>query len=102
LGREANEQVFIAGPHCESGDVLIEDLPMPHIKEGELIAIPASGAYHLSMSSNYNGSRRPAVVWVGQGGAQLIVRRETLEDLSRRDLSLRELQRREKSTTQTL
>jgi diaminopimelate decarboxylase len=89
LSRELNERVSIAGPYCESGDVLIDDLPMPLIVEGELIAIPASGAYQLSMSSNYNGARRPAVVWLEQGRAQLIVRRETLEDLSQRDLSLR-------------
>ncbi len=89
LGRELNERVSIAGPYCESGDVLIEDLPMPRIEEGEVIAIPASGAYHLSMSSNYNGARRPAVIWLEQGRAQLIVRRETVEDLSQRDLSLR-------------
>lgn len=50
----------MGGPYCESGDVLIEDLPMPEMQPGELIAVPASGAYQLSMSSNYNGrsSRR--------------------------------------------
>ncbi len=84
--REPTESVSIAGPYCESGDVLIEDLPMPRIEEGELVAIPASGAYQLSMSSNYNGARRPAVVWLEQGQARLIVRRETSEDLRRRDV----------------
>ena len=67
LGREMNEKVSIAGPYCESGDVIIEDLLMPQIEEGELIAIPVSGAYHLSMSSNYNGARRPAVLWLEEG-----------------------------------
>jgi diaminopimelate decarboxylase len=86
--RELDESVSIAGPFCESGDVLIEDLPMPRIEEGELIAIPAGGAYQLSMSSNYNGARRPAVVWLAEGRAQLVVRRETIADLSDRDLSL--------------
>ena len=86
VGREKSEKVSIAGPYCESGDVVIEDLLMPQIKEDELIAIPASGAYHLSMASNYNGSRRPAVVWLENGAARLIQRRETLEDLLRRDL----------------
>ncbi|HXQ38120.1 MAG TPA: diaminopimelate decarboxylase, partial [Anaerolineales bacterium] len=62
--RGTSEVVSIAGPYCESGDVIIEDLPMPKIEEGELIAIPAAGAYHLSMSSNYNGARRPAVLWL--------------------------------------
>jgi diaminopimelate decarboxylase len=83
--REASDVVAIAGPHCESGDVLIEDLPMPRIEEGELIAVPASGAYQLSMSSNYNGARRPAVVFVESGHARLAVHRETVEDLMRRD-----------------
>lgn len=86
LNREFGERVSIAGPYCESGDVLIEGLPMPRIQEGELIAIPASGAYQLSMSSNYNGARRPAVVWLQDGRADLIIQRESLEDLARRDV----------------
>ena len=88
LDRELDEQVSIAGPFCESGDVLIEDLAMPRVEMGELIAIPSSGAYQLSMSSNYNGARRPAVIWLEGGRARLIVRRETVEDLSQRDLPL--------------
>jgi hypothetical protein len=84
-GRENKEKVSIAGPYCESGDVIIEDLPMPKLEIGELIAIPASGAYHLSMSSNYNGSRKPAVLLLDEGQARLIQRRETIEDLLRRD-----------------
>ncbi len=80
--------VSIAGPYCESGDVVIEDLPMPPLNIGDLIAIPAAGAYHLSMSSNYNGSRKPAVLWLEDGSAKLIMRRETLEDLLKRDVML--------------
>jgi diaminopimelate decarboxylase len=87
-GAERSEKVSIAGPYCESGDVVIEDLLMPKIEVGELIAIPASGAYHLSMSSNYNGSRRPAVLWLEAGRAHVIQRRETIEDLMRRDQTL--------------
>lgn len=87
-GRERSEKVSIAGPYCESGDVIIEDLPMPYIKEGDLIAIPMSGAYQLSMSSNYNGARRPAVLILEEGRARLIVRRETVDDLLKRDLGL--------------
>ena len=87
-GRERNEKVSIAGPYCESGDVIIEDLLMPKIKEGEFIAIPASGAYHLSMASNYNGSRKPAVLWLEQGKAKVIIQRETVDDLLKRDLGL--------------
>ncbi len=81
LGREMNGKVSIAGPYCESGDVVIDDLPMPQVEEGELIAIPVSGAYHLSMSSNYNGARRPAVLWLEEGHVKEIVRRETTDDL---------------------
>lgn len=86
--RERCEKVSIAGPYCESGDVIIEDLLMPKIEEGELIAVPASGAYHLSMASNYNGSRKPAVLWLEEGKAQVIVRRETIDDLWKRDVGL--------------
>jgi len=56
---------------------------MPDIQEGELIAIPVAGAYQLSMSSNYNGARRPAVVWLEEGNTKLIIRRETIQDLLR-------------------
>jgi diaminopimelate decarboxylase len=61
---------------------------MPKIEVGELIAIPASGAYHLSMSSNYNGSRKPAVLWLEEGQAKVIQRRESVDDLLRRDEAL--------------
>ena len=88
LGREMSESVSIAGPYCESGDVVIEDLPMPQVEETELIAIPVSGAYHLSMASNYNGARRPAVVWLEEGRVKEIVRRETADDLLKRDKNL--------------
>jgi len=86
--RSGSERVHIAGPYCESGDVLIEDLPMPKVEEGELIAVPVSGAYHLSMSSNYNGARKPAVLWLEDGRARLIVLRETGTNLLERDLGL--------------
>ncbi|HJS20725.1 MAG TPA: diaminopimelate decarboxylase [Anaerolineales bacterium] len=81
LGREGSRVVSIAGPYCESGDILIEDLPMPEVQEGELIAVPVAGAYHLSMSSNYNGARRPAVIMLGNGIAKLILQKETTQDL---------------------
>jgi diaminopimelate decarboxylase len=87
-GEERCEKVSIAGPYCESGDVVIEDLLMAKIEVGDLIAIPASGAYHLSMSSNYNGSRKPAVLLLETGQARVIQRRETIEDLLRRDQAL--------------
>ncbi len=81
VGRESSERASIAGPYCESGDVMIEDLLMPHVEEGELIAIPVAGAYHMSMSSNYNGARRPAVLLLEEGKAKLIIERETVQDL---------------------
>ncbi len=83
---EAAGPVSIAGPYCESGDVLIEQLPLRVVQENELIAIPVCGAYHISMSSNYNGARRPAVLMIADGQAHLIQARETAADLTRRDV----------------
>jgi diaminopimelate decarboxylase len=71
----------VAGKHCESGDVLIERVELPEPRRGDLIAIPVTGAYTLAMSSTYNAVPRPAVVLVGDGGARLIRRRETVDDL---------------------
>ena len=78
---QPNETVSIAGMHCESGDVLIDDVALPAPARGDLLAVPATGAYTLSMSSNYNGVGRPAAVLVGDGRATLIRRRETVDDL---------------------
>jgi len=86
VGRKRTEKVSIGGPYCESGDILIEDLLMPEVEEGELIAIPVAGAYHMSMSSNYNGARRPAVVWLEDDRERLIVQRETVQDLLKNQL----------------
>ncbi len=82
----AEETVTIAGKYCESGDVLIKDIALPQLEPGDVIAIPASGAYCLSMASNYNQALRPAVVIVNDGKARLIRRRETYEDLMRADV----------------
>jgi diaminopimelate decarboxylase len=84
--RERTTKVSIGGPYCESGDIVIEDLWMPDVKEGELIAVPVAGAYHMSMASNYNGARRPAVVWLEDGAIKLIVQRETVQDLLKNQL----------------
>ena len=86
VSRKRIERVSIGGPYCESGDVIIEDLLMPEVREGELIAIPMAGAYHMSMSSNYNGARRPAVLWLEEGNARLIIQRETIRDLLKNQL----------------
>ncbi len=80
--------VAVAGPFCESGDVLIQELPLPEMAAGEWLAVPVSGAYHLAMQSNYNGARRPAVLWLRNGRAHLVQRRETVEELWRRDCPL--------------
>jgi diaminopimelate decarboxylase len=88
LARAMTETVSIAGPYCESGDVLIEDLVMPPINEGELLVVPVSGAYQLSMASNYNGARRPAAILLERGRSRLMLRRETNEDLSQHQLSI--------------
>jgi diaminopimelate decarboxylase len=75
------ETVSIAGLHCESGDVLIDDVALPPPRPGDLLAVPATGAYTLAMSSNYNATPRPAAVLVRDGEARLIRRRETVADL---------------------
>ena len=71
----------VAGKFCESGDVLVRDANLPALQLGELIAIPASGAYQIAMESNYNLALRPAIVMVNDGEAQLVRRRQTLDDL---------------------
>jgi diaminopimelate decarboxylase len=86
--RPHEDKLWFAGPHCESGDILIEALPFPRIQEGDLVAVPVSGAYQLSMASNYNGSLRPAVLWLEQGRAFEIQVRETNADLLARDRRL--------------
>ena len=71
----------VAGKHCESGDVLIESVALADPRRGDLLAIPATGAYTLAMSSNYNAVPRPAAVLVANGDARVIRRRETLDDV---------------------
>lgn len=88
--RPAAGSAWLAGPFCESGDILIHDLPLADVQPGELMAVPMSGAYQLSMGSNYNGARKPAVLWLRAGAAHVIQRRESLDDLLRRDGELGE------------
>ncbi|MDP9496576.1 MAG: diaminopimelate decarboxylase [Actinomycetota bacterium] len=74
--------VTICGKHCESGDVVVREVPMPvDLAPGDLVAVPASGAYHRSMASNYNSVGRPPVVAVRNGRSRVVVRRETEADL---------------------
>ncbi|WP_072874805.1 diaminopimelate decarboxylase [Alicyclobacillus tolerans] len=78
----------IAGKCCESGDMIAWDVPLPNPEPGDLIAIFATGAYNYSMASHYNRLPKPAVVFVREGQARLVARRETWEDLIRNDVSL--------------
>jgi diaminopimelate decarboxylase len=81
--------VMLVGKHCESGDVLGIDLPLPtDVAADDLVALAATGAYTEAMASNYNRLPRPAAVLVEDGAARLIVRRESLDDLVRRDVPL--------------
>jgi diaminopimelate decarboxylase len=81
---ELADGVFrIAGKHCESGDVLIDAAELPHPRRGDLLAVPATGAYTLTMGSNYNGVPRPPAVLVRDGESREIRRRESLDDLLR-------------------
>jgi diaminopimelate decarboxylase len=80
------ETVTVAGKYCESGDILIRKTTLPEVQAGDILAVAGSGAYCVPMSSNYNSALRPAVVFVKEGKARLVRRRETLADLIRRDL----------------
>lgn len=82
------EQVHVAGRFCESGDVLLRDVALPYATSGDLLALASSGAYTLSMASNYNQVPRPALLLVESGTATLIQRRETYADLIIRDSAL--------------
>ena len=77
------EEVTIAGRYCESGDVLIRSVRLPTARSGDILAIPAVGAYSVAMSSNYNETPRPAVVLLDGGHARLIRQRESIADIWR-------------------
>jgi len=94
LANKANEipeeTVSIAGKCCESGDMLIWDLPLPKSENTDVLAVFCTGAYGYSMANNYNRIPRAAVVFVENGEAKLVVKRESFEDMVRLDLPLRE------------
>ncbi|HEX5261358.1 MAG TPA: diaminopimelate decarboxylase [Gaiellales bacterium] len=77
----------IAGKHCESGDILIEGIQLPELHPGDVLAVPATGAYSASMASTYNMLPRPAAALVGGGQVRLIVRRETVDELLAREIA---------------
>jgi len=80
------ENFTLVGRHCESGDQLIETVALREPRVGDLIAVPVTGAYCLTMSNNYNGALRPPLVMVRDGHARVVQRRETYDDLIARDL----------------
>ncbi|MGI8412247.1 MAG: diaminopimelate decarboxylase [Solirubrobacteraceae bacterium] len=81
-----SERCQIVGKHCESGDVIVRDAPLPEPARGDVLATPATGAYGYSLANNYNGVPRPPVIFCRAGQARIVVRRETYEDLAARDV----------------
>jgi diaminopimelate decarboxylase len=79
------ELVTIAGRYCESGDILFKDVTLPQPTQGDLLAVYATGAYNYAMASNYNRVGRPPVLLVNDGAADVVVARETLDDMTRLD-----------------
>ena len=88
-----DDKVTIAGKCCESGDKLIEEAYLAQPAEGDIIAVFCTGAYGYSMASNYNRLPKPAVVFCENGEHQLVVRRETYEDIVRLDIPLQKVRR---------
>ncbi|UOF89884.1 diaminopimelate decarboxylase [Fodinisporobacter ferrooxydans] len=85
MNQPHDEVVSIAGKCCESGDMLIWDIPLPKTEPGDILAVSCTGAYHYSMANNYNRIARPAVVFVKDGRGEIVVRRESAEDIVRCD-----------------
>lgn len=85
MSAPVQETVTVAGKHCESGDVVIKDAQLPKTQPGDILVVMATGAYNYSMASNYNRLPRPAAVLVNEGKVDLIINRETYQDLIRQD-----------------
>ncbi|MBF2000251.1 MAG: diaminopimelate decarboxylase [Synechococcales cyanobacterium M58_A2018_015] len=85
MSAEATETVAIAGKHCESGDIVIKQTTLPPTQPGDTLVVLATGAYNYSMASNYNRLARPAAVLVNAGEANIILQRETYQDLIQHD-----------------
>jgi diaminopimelate decarboxylase len=88
------ETFSLVGRHCESGDQLIESVALRNPRIGDIIAVPVTGAYCMTMANNYNGALRPPIVMVRDGDASVVQRRETYEDLLGRDVTWRGWRRR--------
>jgi diaminopimelate decarboxylase len=76
----------LVGKHCESGDVIVADALLEDPRPGDVIVTPATGAYGYAMASNYNGVPRPPVIFCSDGDARVVLRRESFEDLTARDV----------------
>jgi diaminopimelate decarboxylase len=81
-----SDRVTIAGMHCESGDILVEDATLDDPRVGDVLVMPATGAYGHAMANNYNALPRPPVIFCREGDARVVVRRETYDDLTSRDV----------------
>jgi diaminopimelate decarboxylase len=85
MSAPATETITLAGKHCESGDILIKEAILPKTEVGDILVVMGTGAYNYSMASNYNRLPRPAAVLVNEGEANLILKRETYQDIIRQD-----------------
>jgi diaminopimelate decarboxylase len=82
----SGERCHVAGKHCESGDVIVRDVPLADPQPGDVLVTPATGAYGHAMANTYNGIPRPPVIFCKDGDARVVVRRETYDDLAARDV----------------
>ncbi|MCI1273952.1 MAG: diaminopimelate decarboxylase [Clostridiaceae bacterium] len=80
------EIITLAGKYCESGDILIKDIKLPKLDEGDIICVYNTGAYNYSMASNYNRREKPCMVLVNSSQSDIIIKRETLDDLISKDV----------------
>lgn len=85
---ENTQVATVVGKYCESGDILVEDCPLPPTHPGDVLAVPATGAYGYTMASNYNRNPRPAVVFCENGKSRLVIRRETYADMLRCEVGI--------------
>ena len=80
------EKVTVAGRFCESGDILIKEIELPNPEEGDVLCVYNTGAYNYSMASNYNRVQKPAMVLVNDSQSDIIVKRESLDDIISHDV----------------
>ena len=87
-GSDETKLCRVVGMHCESGDIVVNEVRLPaDIRRGDILAVPVTGAYGRTMASNYNQALIPAVVGVGEAGAHVMIRRQTIDDLLSWDVS---------------